>query len=446
MEDATNFTEIFKFYRAIIDASLEDYETRKKCLVLPVVPLPILRSLLDRATQIFSDEKMVLQINQDITVVGDLHGHILDLFRILKEVGFPPAQKYLILGDIVDRGEFSIETVILIFVMKVIWPRSVYIIRGNHEFSEMWDHCGFLNEIEGRYPNMGVASMLQNVFAHLPIGALVNERTLCIHGGIGPSVKEVSMIQNLYKPIYAFDQGIITDILWSDPCEDIDEFEPSPRGTGHKYGKAVLKKFLDDNKLDLLVRGHECIETGVQYSLGNLVATVFSASTYCNSMSNLAGVLKLKKEGEPEAITFRPLKYLYRANVMFVSSQDENRFVIDKSVLHGCRPCQTMSKLPTLSLCQKRIPLAGQACSSRSQDQLLNGNSSHEGLPKLDSPTAATGRKVAFNLTGEKKIEGAKFCGIRTQLSVPTFDTSKRLLSVPNDATMKRVKKPLLKV
>ena len=448
MEDATNFLEVFKFYRDIIEHPVEDYETKKRALLLPIVPIGVLRALCSRATQIFTDEKTVLQVNQDVTVVGDLHGHLLDLFRILKEFGFPPTRKYLFLGDIVDRGEFSMETLILILVMKVLWPRSVFVIRGNHEFSEMWEHCGFLREIEYCYTDLNVPTMLQNMFACVPIGALVYDKILCIHGGIGPSVKEVSMIQNLYKPIYSFDQGIITDLLWSDPSDTVDEFGPSPRGTGHLYGAVSLAKFINDNKLDLLVRGHECIETGVQYALDNKVVTVFSASTYCNAMNNVAGILHLKKEAEPEAVTFRPLKYVLRASAMFIPSQDENKFSVDKNLLHGFRATRTLSKLPTLSLSQKRIPLVNQPCSSRSQDLLISRKEKgeeREGLPKLDSPTSVTARKVAFALTAEKKSESMKLGGIKPQLSVPSFDNARRLLSIPNDAALKRNKRSLLK-
>lgn len=449
MEDTANFLEIFKFYSKIIEAPPEKYESEKKKLVLPIVPLPILKSLCERAARIFSEERTVLQINQDIVVVGDLHGHILDLFRILNVLGHPPMQKYLFLGDLVDRGEFSTETVILILTMKVLWPSSVYLIRGNHEFAEMWEHCGFQRELKLIYPNSNPSDLFQTAFACIPIGAIVNKRTLCIHGGVGPSLKEVSMLQNLYRPIYTFDQGVVTDVLWSDPTDDTEDFVPSHRGTGFCFGKNVLTKFLDDNGLDLLVRGHECTADGVHFALDNKVVTVFSASSYCNTMTNKAGIMILKKNGEePEVHVFRALKYIRRDSALFVSSSDENRFIVDAkkaSAASAVRGSHTFKKLPVLTM-NKSMPLASQSFSCRSHELLaqkplggMKGGvegrrlSNEEKLPKLDGmPQPGTARKsVCFEPQPPARGEMTARPLIRMQQSVPTLDAARKLVKLP---------------
>ena len=461
MEETANYLEIFKYYSSLIEVATEKYESEKRKLVLPIVPLPILKSLCERAAKIFSEERTVLQINQDVTVVGDLHGHILDLFRILKVLGFPPTQKYLFLGDLVDRGEFSTETAILILTMKVLWPSSVFLIRGNHEFSEMWEHCGFLRELQLVYPGSNASDLFQTAFACIPIGAIVNKRTLCIHGGIGPTLKEVRMLQNLYRPIYTFDQGVVTDVLWSDPCEDVEEFEPSFRGTGFRFGKSVLWKFMEDNGLDLLVRGHECIESGVQYTLGSKAVTVFSASSYCNTMTNKAGVMTLKKSGEdPEIRLFRPLKYLRRDAARFVESIDEYKFAISTKKAAALRGKDKVNRLPMLSM-QRSMPLVSQSCSCRSHEllhakALMNGMkggvegrrlSNEENLPRLDAlQQISTARKVCIEADPPRRGEmTARPQAIRPQQSMPMLDASRRLAKLTDDPTRK-LKKPAMKV
>jgi protein phosphatase len=142
--DDTQAVSIFKFYSETISVQTAAYEAGRHTFVLPVVPFPVLRDILERSRAIFEDEPMLLSINCDVLVVGDLHGHILDLFRIFHEFGFPPNTRYLFLGDLVDRGEFSTETTVLILTLKVLWPSAVWLIRGNHEFCDMWLSGGFI--------------------------------------------------------------------------------------------------------------------------------------------------------------------------------------------------------------------------------------------------------------------------------------------------------------
>ncbi|EAX92572.1 serine/threonine protein phosphatase, putative [Trichomonas vaginalis G3] len=109
----------------------------------PIMEPEIIKELTQTATNIFKDEPSLLETNSDIVIVGDLHGQVFDLIRVLDTCGMPDKQKYLFLGDIVDRGEFSIETIIIVLLLKVIWPDQVLIIRGNHEFRSLCSNLGF---------------------------------------------------------------------------------------------------------------------------------------------------------------------------------------------------------------------------------------------------------------------------------------------------------------
>lgn len=104
---------------------VEEYESERSKLVFPILPIALLSELCDFASKIFAEEPMVVNLEGDFIIVGDLHGHILDLFRILRRFGHPPKQSYIFLGDLVDRGEFSTETVVLIYLMKCLYPENI---------------------------------------------------------------------------------------------------------------------------------------------------------------------------------------------------------------------------------------------------------------------------------------------------------------------------------
>ena len=356
-EDAlciNNCKEIYKMYSDIFSHDVHEYENEITRLVLPTVPAPILMKLLQKATDIFSKEPNMLVINGDIFVVGDLHGHILDLFRILKNVGVPPEKNYLFLGDFIDRGEFSTETITLILVLKVLFPENVNIIRGNHEFPEMFTRCGFSNEVDSIYESTQIREGFHKAFSYMPLAALVNDENICVHGGIGPTFSTLGQISDAKRPLFTYDDNeLITCLVWSDPTSQFDEYAPSSRGSGFLFGKESLSRLLKSQVLTLLVRGHECVNDGIEYSLNNQCCTVFSASNYCGMLNNKAGVLLLKNNKERESIIFPSLKYFYRNQARFVESEDDFEFKVSPQAIE-----EIISKMPLPTLGNRKIKVS----------------------------------------------------------------------------------------
>ena len=308
----TNFKEIYKVYREIFQRDVSDYENETFRLVLPILPIPILISLCDSATKVFQDEPILLIVNVDVVVVGDLHGHILDLFRILKTQGLPDKMKYVFLGDLVDRGEFSVETITLVYLLKVLWPSNVLIIRGNHEFNFLAYNGGFMGSVMEEYGDMGIYMAFMKSFSYIPLALRIDGVMLCVHGGIGPSIFSIKQIMQLQRPIDDFGNETLDSLLWSDPSEEVNQFVASTRGTGYFFGEDIIMNFFELNNLELMVRGHEMVQNGVDVIHGGRVVTVFSASYYCGISSNRAGVLVLKANGDKDVTTFPPLNYFKR--------------------------------------------------------------------------------------------------------------------------------------
>ncbi|OHT12290.1 Serine/threonine-protein phosphatase PP2A-2 catalytic subunit [Tritrichomonas foetus] len=372
--DRIQFEAIFQFYSNLFNTDVKEYTTRNRQLSLPIIPQKIMILLLHAAIQIFKNEPVTLRTSGPVIVVGDLHGQVLDLIRILKVRGPPPNTHYIFLGDLVDRGQFSTETVTLVLVMKVLWPNEVILLRGNHEFDELCKIGGFGTEITNIYSSDEISGLFSLAFGCIPIACIVNKSIVCLHGGIGPTVKRLSDIDKMPRPLYAFPDGPVTDILWSDPSDVVEMFRTSSRGSGALFGELALTMFLEQEGLDLLVRGHQCVSTGVAASLNGKCVTVFSASNYCGISGNKSGILVINAENVISHEEFDPLSLLYRAEVKFLQSKSPTAFIVPIEMV-------------TLSIPQNSPPenkQRGTARASRPQRSSLQ-------IKKLD-PVCHTGR------------------------------------------------------
>jgi serine/threonine-protein phosphatase 2B catalytic subunit len=97
------------------------------------VSKPDLILLIELTISVFKSEPNLLSVSEPVTVVGDIHGQFYDLLTLLDIGGDPDDNKYLFLGDFVDRGNFAVEAVILLFAIKLNYPGTVLMLRGNHE-------------------------------------------------------------------------------------------------------------------------------------------------------------------------------------------------------------------------------------------------------------------------------------------------------------------------
>lgn len=148
---------------------------------------------------------------------------------------------------------------------------------------------------------------LNALFDLLPLAVLIENKILCVHGGIGNSVSKLSDISSLRRPISVVhdvqttDQQILMDLLWSEYSEDIkevainEERDITKSGFILKYGKDKLNKFISDNKISLLITSHQWISEGVRSFNNDKLLTVYSATNYGDKHNNIAGMLNLTK-------------------------------------------------------------------------------------------------------------------------------------------------------
>lgn len=90
-------------------------------------------------------EPNLVRVQDPVTIVGDIHGQFYDFIKLIDpDVGGDPDEtKYLFLGDYVDRGNFSIEVLILLLSLKINYPTNIIMLRGNHECRQLTSYFNF---------------------------------------------------------------------------------------------------------------------------------------------------------------------------------------------------------------------------------------------------------------------------------------------------------------
>jgi diadenosine tetraphosphatase ApaH/serine/threonine PP2A family protein phosphatase len=236
----------------------------------------------DIAARVVEKDPSVVMVSGPAFVVGDLHGQFKDLVRILNETTpWKNADvRMIFLGDYVDRGPNSVDTITLLLALKVIVPDRVFLLRGNHECMIINICHGFWAECETRFGQNAFWEKFNFVFDRLPLCAIVNDAILCVHAGISEVDGALKIAKEQSRPFTLEATGALSDLLWSDPSTEIDGFAPNTnRGQGCTFGAKALEEFLTKNKLELLVRSHEVVDDGFEEPFRGCV-TIFSSSDY----------------------------------------------------------------------------------------------------------------------------------------------------------------------
>jgi len=251
----------------------------------------------DRATQIFMEQAMVLELQAPLNLCGDVHGQFHDLLRIFENGKYPPEANYLFLGDYVDRGKKSLETIMLLFAYKIRYPENFFLLRGNHESPSICRIYGFYDECKQRY-SVKLWKSFCDVFNTLPACAIIDDRVICMHGGLSQQMLDSrervrDQVLQIQRPADIPDQGLLCDLLWSDPHPDLVGFGSNDRGVSVSFGTDIVKKFLQKEDMDLIVRAHQVVEDGYEFFGDRDLVTIFSAPNYCGEFDNAASVLTI---------------------------------------------------------------------------------------------------------------------------------------------------------
>jgi serine/threonine-protein phosphatase PP1 catalytic subunit len=251
-----------------------------------------IKLLTTRVRPIVLSQPMLLELEAPLKICGDVHGQYSDLLRLFEYGGFPPQANYLFLGDYVDRGKQSLEVICLLLCYKIQYPNNFFLLRGNHEAAGINRIYGFYDECKRRY-SIKLWKTFSDVFNCLPVSALVDEKILCMHGGLSPEIESLQQIADLSRPCDVPDVGLMCDLLWSDPDTSVNGWGENDRGVSFVFGADVVCEFLEKHDLDLLVRAHQVVEDGYEFFAGRRLVTLFSAPNYCGEFDNAGGLISV---------------------------------------------------------------------------------------------------------------------------------------------------------
>lgn len=260
--------------------------------------------LFQLAQAILRNEPNVLRLTDPISIIGDIHGQLYDMEKIIGAAGDPGEGKYLFLGDYVDRGAWSTEVIIVVLALKVALPDSVFLLRGNHETRMCTTSYGFRQECVMKY-DIEVYATLMNVFDSLPLAAVIGKDYFCVHGGISPKIVYIDDFNKENRFSEIKDDSWTADVVWADPVNSESGEQKhlfivnKNRNISVVFGADALDIFLRKNKMKTLIRAHEVFFEGFKALNWKSkdawqIVTVFSAPNYTDLYKNLGAVLLLK--------------------------------------------------------------------------------------------------------------------------------------------------------
>ena len=268
-----------------------------------------LKFLIDKSLPIIREQKMLIELEAPLHVCGDIHGQYYDLLRIFDHCGYPGDYNYLFLVDYVDRGKQSLETISLLLCYKIKYPEKVTLLRGNHESSVTNRIYGFYDECKRRY-NVRIWKSFTELFNYLPVAAIIDDKILCMHGGLSPELKNLQNITDISRPTDIPDTGLLCDLLWSDPDKDVMEYDENDRGVSVIFGEKIVQEFNKKNDLDLIIRAHQVVDDGYEFFAQRQLITIFSAPNYCGEFDNSAGIMIIDESLTCSLKVLRPVENL----------------------------------------------------------------------------------------------------------------------------------------
>ncbi|KAL3074995.1 hypothetical protein niasHS_014440 [Heterodera schachtii] len=193
--------------------------------------------LTDYGKELFDTEPARVSVKAPCHIFGDIHGNLPGFLMFFTHAEVeqqllqlqPPKWNLLVLGDFVDRGQFSLEVAALLVALKLLFPDKIVLVRGNHETMSTNTHYGFRKEVGRKRTNSAqeIYNAWNELFDKLPLCAVVSDTFLCMHGGLPrPGGWNFMMGNEFVKPANEgeIDNGggnwAFCDILWADSSHD----------------------------------------------------------------------------------------------------------------------------------------------------------------------------------------------------------------------------------
>ena len=291
-----------------------------------------IESLVEEVIPILSKENSLIKIRSPCKIFGNIYGVYNDLMRFFESYGNPSdniqngdinVMQYIFLGDFCDRGLYSLETVLLLFALKIKYPNFIYLIRGHHEDKNINEFYGLGKECKERLNDdinkeNSIFNLINKVFDYLPFGVIVDGTTLLIHGGIGCSIEKLDDINNINRPISVVhdvknvEELHVIDLLYSEYDDNENNYnvnnerDKMKKGFIVKYGKKRLDSFLNNNNINLLITAHQFVKDGFCTFNNDKLLVLFSATNYMDKYNNIGAMITIAKKTANKRLNIIP--------------------------------------------------------------------------------------------------------------------------------------------
>ncbi|KAH0572160.1 Serine/threonine-protein phosphatase [Spironucleus salmonicida] len=257
-----------------------------------IISITNMIKLLKISIELLSKLPNVIDYNSDnFIAIGDLHGTYISLLEILPGT-INKDDKFIFLGDYVDRGFFSVEILYVLLSLLIQYPNNIILLRGNHETESMSSQNGFFLELFIKFVNqqysnckefLELYSLFLQLFNSLPIVCTTPNYTLLHAGPAQIPLEQINLLNRFKDPesdTTDYTQNDpISDIIWSD-FEGQQKFpygENLARGVSITYNSQAIKIFTGDK---LLIRSHTCVSDPI---IEQNFINIFSVAMYDGS-------------------------------------------------------------------------------------------------------------------------------------------------------------------
>ena len=285
----------------MIDKEVNLEELIQKIEKNEVLPIKEFDIIFNKAKEILNKRENIAVLKAPITICGCINAHFEELKDIFKICGDASNTQYLFLGDYINKGFNSLSVVLLLMVLLVKYPNNITLLRGNHDSRMMSNPYGFYDECIKKYSQQDegkyIFEKINELFDLFQLAAVIDNEIFCVHGGLSPKLKKIEEINSVDRKLEIPREGIITDLIWSDPSEEIVEYSPSPKGAGQLYGEKAVNDFIkENNNISIIIRSHTLVMEGYEYQFNKKLLTIFSAPLYSGRIENVGAVLKLDEK------------------------------------------------------------------------------------------------------------------------------------------------------
>ncbi|VDP89135.1 unnamed protein product [Echinostoma caproni] len=243
-----------------------------------------------------------IKLNRPIYIVGDLYGQHGKLVQIFEALGHPSKQRYLFLGNYVNRGSRSLELVSLLFAYKLRYPENVLLLRGNHECHYISYYYGFSHECRKRFTQT-LWKTIMNAFNCLPVAAIIEDAILCVHSGLIKDNPLLSLrsqakfreflTEAIERPTTISSNPYLEQLVWSEPVYDSRGWYINPAGKGYFFGEPEVIDFCEHCGFQQVIRSNELIRNGYEFAAGGKLLTICSVPFLARGIRNAGAVVSL---------------------------------------------------------------------------------------------------------------------------------------------------------